>query len=802
MSEAYLPVLEAIGRLCREQEQVVDMLRTHAPLWLLQMPSLLSTSDREALSREVLGATRERMLREMGETLEALTADLPLVLILEDLHWSDHSTIELISYVARQRQPARLMLIGIYRVVDLIVSEHPLKAVKQELLAKQQCSELPLEYLNQDAVAKYLSVRFPSNRFPTRLAKLIHARTEGNPLFMVNAVDYLVAMKLICEHEAAWELVVEIEKVEVGVPVSIKEMIEMQLDHLDADQQRTLEAASVAGAEFSTLAVVAGLGEDQAVVEAQCDQLARHHQFIQDCGVQELPNGEAVNRYGFIHALYQNVLYQRLSASRCIQLHRRIGERAVEVYGERTREIATELAMHFDRGRAYGQAAKYFHQAADNAIRRFAYREAIGLSRRGLELLERLPDNPERARQKLSLHLTLGVPLVAIEGQAAPDVGNVYRRARELCQQLGDSPEVSEVLWGLRSFHTLRAEIETAREIGEEFLRLAERLPYPGLAMRGHWSMESSFTHLGEFALAIEHFEKALLLYDPERHLDDAFLYALNPGVAMPCLAAWALWYLGRPDQSLDRIQKALALARELSEPNGLAHALMFAAILHQLRREDGMAQARAEAAIAVSSEHGLVMYQAIATIARGWALNEQGRTEEAIEQIRQGLAALQATGTELLRPHFLALLGDALREAGKIEDGLSVLDEALETVHRTREGNYRAELYRIKGELLLLQATGRDVSRAATGRKAILEAEPAGIARAEACFNKSIEIAQYQKAKSWELRAAMSLARLHQNQGKKKDARYLLAEIYDTFTEGFDTMDLREAKALLDDLS
>ena len=304
-------MLEAIGRLCQEQEQIVDMLRTHAPLWLLQMPSLLSASDRESLSREVLGATRERMLREMGEALEALTADLPLVLILEDLHWSDYSTIELISYLARQRQPARLMLIGIYRVVDLIVSEHPLKAVKQELLAKQQCAELPLEYLNEDAVAKYLSVRFPGNRFPTRLAELIHARTEGNPLFMVNAVDYLVAEKLIGEHEAGWELVVEIEKVEVGVPVSIRQMIEMQLDHLDADQQRTLEAASVAGAEFSSLAVVAGLGEDQAVVEARCDQLARRHQFIQDCGVQELPNGEAVSRYGFIHALYQNVLYQR-----------------------------------------------------------------------------------------------------------------------------------------------------------------------------------------------------------------------------------------------------------------------------------------------------------------------------------------------------------------------------------------------------------------------------------------------------------------------------------------------------------
>ena len=800
-SEAYLPVLEAIGRLCREQGQVVDSLRTHAPMWLLQMPSLLSTSDRESLSREVLGATRERMLREMGEALEALTADLPLVLILEDLHWSDYSTIELISYLARQRQPAQLMLIGIYRIVDVIVSEHPLKAVKQELLAKQQCAELPLECLNQDAVAKYLSVRFPTNRFPTRLARLIHARTEGNPLFMVNAVDYLVAEKLICEHEAGWELIVEIENVEVEVPDSIKQMIEMQLDNLDADQQRTLEAASVAGAEFSTLAVVAGLAEDQAAVEAQCDRLARHRRFIQDCGVQELPNGEAVNRYGFIHALYQSVLYQRLSASRRIQLHRRIGEQGEELYGERAREIAAELAMHFERGRDYKQAARYFQQAADNAIRRFAYREAVGLSRRGLELLGRLPDTVERARQELCLHLTLGVPLIASEGHAAPDVGNVYLRARELCQQLGDSPDVSEVLWGLRSFYTLRADLETAREIGAEFLRLAERLPYPGLAMRGHWSMESTFTHLGQFALAIEHFEKALLLYDPERHLDDAFLYALNPGVAMPCLAAWALWFLGRPDQSLDRIQKALTLARELSEPNGLAHALVLAAILHQLRREEGMAQERAEAAIALSSEHGLVMYHAMATITRGWALIEQGRREQAIEQMRQGLAALQATGTELFRPHFLALLAEALGKNGQAEEGLHLLKEALETAHRTREGNYRAELYRLKGDLLLMQATGRGGSRAATGEKAVFEAEPASVSQAEACLNQSIEIAQQQKAKSWELRAAMSLARLHQNQGKKEEARSLLAQIYDRFTEGFDTMDLREAKALLDDL-
>ena len=394
-SEAYLPILDAMGTLGREEQKVRDVLRAHAPMWLLQMPALLSASEREALSREVSGATRERMLREMGEALEVLTSEQPLVLILEDLHWSDCSTLDLISYLATRVRPAHLMLIGTYRTAELIASGHPLKAVKQELLAKKQCEELPLEYLSAEAIAKYLSVIFPSNRFPKELAGLIHERTEGNPLFMVNAVEYLLTEGLIVKHEGHWELVVEIEKVEVGVPDSIKQMIEKQIDNLSADDVRTLEAASLAGAEFSTLAVVAALEEDCATVEERCDRLARQRQFIHDCGVEVLPNGETVGRYGFIHALYQNVLYDRVAPSRRVELHRRIGERGEEVFGERAREIALELAMHFERGGDYKRASKYLQSAADNAIRRFAYQEAVTLAQRGLDLLARVPDDAE-----------------------------------------------------------------------------------------------------------------------------------------------------------------------------------------------------------------------------------------------------------------------------------------------------------------------------------------------------------------------------------------------------------------------
>jgi DNA-binding winged helix-turn-helix (wHTH) protein/predicted ATPase len=786
-SEAYLPILEAIGRLCREQSHVVEVLRAHAPMWLLQMPSLLNSPERELLNREVLGATRERMLREMGDALDQITSDQPLVLILEDLHWSDRSTLDLISYLATQRAPAQLMLIGTYRSAELIASGHPLRAVKQELLAKQQCAELALDYLSEESTAKYLSVRFAHNRFPNELARSIHQRTEGNPLFMVNAVDYLVNEELLVNAKGYWELAVGIEKVELGVPDSIKQMIEKQVENLDPEAQQTLEVASLAGAEFSTLALVDGLGGDLATVETRCEQLARQRHFIQHCGVQVLPNGEAVGRYGFIHALYQNVLYDRVSPSKRIQLHRRIAERGEQVYGERAGEIAGELAMHFERGRDYKRAAKYLQRGADNAIRRHAYREAVGLARRGLEVLEMLPDSSERAGQELCLQLTLGVPLTATEGYGSANVGDAYRRARELCQQTGDTPDVSEVLWGLWVFCIVRSELGAAREIAEEFLQLAERFPYPGLTMRGHEAMEVTLVQMGQFALALEHFEKGLALYDPEQHREDAFLYSQNPEVAMRSHAAWALWFLGQPDRALEQINEALKLARELVGPHGLAHVYYFGAMIHILRREHKRAQELAEAALAVSRQHGLVMYEAFAMIVRGWTLAEQGLRQEGIEQIRQGLAIHQGTGAKLGRPQFFALLGDALVKAGQTDEALRVFEEALELAHERGEERNVAELYRLKGELLLLRV-GEDSS--------------AELTEAEACFNQSVQIAQQQKAKSWELRASMSLARVFAERGKPEAARLLLTQIYDQFTEGFDTRDLLDAKALLDQLS
>jgi predicted ATPase len=584
---------------------------------------------------------------------------------------------------------------------------------------------------------------------------------------------------IVPRNVGGWDLSVDSDKIELGVPDNIRQMIERQVELLDPDKQRTLEAASVAGLEFSTLALAAGLEEDPLDVEERCVELARQRQYIQDCGIHELPNGEVTTRYGFVHALYQNVLYERLPETRRAQMHRLIAERGEQVYGERAPEISVELAMHFERGRDYLRAAHYLKVGANIAIRRFAYQEAVSLARRGIELIGKLPESHEVINEALCLHLTLGVPLIASEGYASPSVGRVYMKARELHEQLGDSPDISEVLWGLWTFHTLSAEFETARGIAEEFLRLSERLPYPGLALRGHWALETTFLHLGNFELALDHFEKALAIYDPSQHRDDSFLYALNPGVAMPCFAAWSLWFGGLPDQSLARIEQALTLARELSEPHGLAHAAFFASVLYQLRRDTLMAQYYAEAVIDIAREHGLALYGAMATIMQEWSASKHGGAREAVDQIREGLAALDATGTFLVRPHFLALLAEALSKLNEIDEALLLLDEAMDLVHSKGERYYEAELYRVKGELLLKQT-------------------PDNQANAEDCFRQSLQIAESQKAKAWQLRTALSLARLYRSQGKVVEARNLLAPIYDSFTEGSETDDLRDAGILL----
>jgi DNA-binding winged helix-turn-helix (wHTH) protein/predicted ATPase len=715
--EAYLPLLKAFGRLGRESggERLIALLNHHAPTWLLQMPALLSETDLEALQHKVQGTTRDRMLREFAELVEAVSAEQPLVLTLEDLHWSDPSTLYLLTLVAQRREAARVLVLGTYRPADVIVRDHPLRAIKQELHAHRQCEELALGCLSEAAVRDYLAVRFPGSELPAELARLIYRRTEGNPLFMVNVVDYLVMQGVVHEVQGRWQLQAAPEAVAVGIPDSLRQLIERQLERLPREEQRILEVASVAGPEFSAMAVAAGVEAGIEQVEARCEGLLRRGQFLHASGTETVPDGTLTGRYSFIHALYQSVLYERAGAIQRTRLHRRIGERIEAVYGTHAREIAVELAVHFEQGQDYPRAVQYLEQAAQNALQRSAHRETIQHLTKALELLKTLPDTPERAQQELTLQIALGAPLIATKNYSASEVGQAYGRARELCQQLGDLPQLFPTLYGLTAFAVVRGELRTAHELSEQLLRLAHNTSDSTLLAMAHRAMGTTLFYLGEFTAAREHFEQVLAFYDLRQHRSLGLLYAVDPKVVSLIYLAQTLWYLGYPDQASGRIQQGLSLAQELAHPYSWTGALCNAAWLQQYCGDAPATQASAEAVIALASEQGFSPHLEIGRICRGWAVAVQGRPEVGLTELREGLAAYRATQAKNVMPYHLALLGEVHGKAGQIDDGLAALAEVLAIVNSTEERQREAELYRLKGELSLQSRrvkTSQDESR------------------------------------------------------------------------------------------
>ena len=508
------------------------------------MPWLLTPADREHLQQELQGTTRERMLREFAELLETLTAETPLVLLLEDLHWSDHATLDLVTLLARRRTPAQFLLLGTYRPVETIVHGHPLRTVVQDLQRYGHATALPLAPLTAEAVTDYLTARFPGHQFPVSLARWLHEHTDGNPLFLVTMVSALVERGVLIEHEGYWTVQGLLDAGELGVPEGVRPLLEQQLERLPPEAQQVMEVASVAGVTFAAAAVAAGLEAPTAQMETRCEALARYH-LVQAVGLTHWPDGTVTTHYTFTHALYQQAAYERIGSGRRVQLHQRLGTRLAAAYGARAGEVAAELAVHFEHGRDYRRAVQYLQQAGENAIRRCANQEAIRLLSKGLELLTTLPDTPERSQQELMLQSTLGPALIATRGYAAPDVAHTYARARDLCRRLGDTPQLFVALRGLQTFHAVRAELQMALELAEELLLLAQRQHDPTLLVFAHLSLGSTLFHSGAFVQARVHLEQEMALNVPPPEHAPAFLYGHGAGVVCLSWAALTLWLLG-----------------------------------------------------------------------------------------------------------------------------------------------------------------------------------------------------------------------------------------------------------------
>lgn len=768
--EAYMPVLEALSRMCREVagEDLIKFLARCAPTWLVQMPWLLSGNELEGLQHSALGATRDRMLREMVESVEVLTAGKPLLLVLEDLHWADHSTVDLIACLARRREPACLLLIGTYRPGDTKLRGHPLQTLIQELRARGLCEELALPFLDEEGVEEYLTSRFNGGKVPAGLARVLHHRTEGNPLFLVNVVDHWIPLGLLEKPP---------EELSLDVPGTLRGLIDRQLAMISPGEQAILEAASVAGREFAVAAVSAAVEQTEEEVEAGCDALARQGLFLYPCGTTSWPDGTVSACYAFVHDLHREALYGRIPPRRRACLHIRIGARVEAGYGVQARELAAELAVHFVQGQDVPRAVRYLRYAAELAVSRSAHRKAVDLLRQALRLLGSLPESAERAEHELALHATLAPALMVVQGWGSPEAQIAYQRAKELSEELEDQSRHAAVQVGLATVFEARGDYRQSQVLLEQYLRETPDNCPCSLLVESHDLLACSLFHQGAFARSVEHASRALSLYEPERCYPFLASSGADPAVSAEGWAALSLWFMGFPDQALEKARETLRRAED--HVYSLALAQTQDAVLHQYRREPNLVREWAEAAIEVAAENGFPYWAAVGSVLRGWGLAMQGQSAEGTAEIQRGLAGCRAAGVEMDRPYYLALLAEAFCRDARPKEALSALDEALGMIRNTRTFFYEAELHRLRGCVLM-------------------EVHKSRLEDVENSFRQALEVARGQKALCLELRAAVSLACLWQDQGKHREARDLLVEVYGRFTEGFGTADLVEANAIL----
>jgi predicted ATPase len=641
------------------------------------------------------------------------------------------------------------------------------------------------------------------------LKQFILDKTEGNPFFMEEIVQELAEQGLVGAHGRVPL------PTNIHIPPTVQAVLASRIDRLPPEEKELLQTLAVIGKEFS-------LGLLKQVVDQSEDTLQQRLFRLRDAEfIYEQPAFPEPD-YVFKHALTQEVAYNSMLVERRKALHERAAQAIETLFQNRLDDQYSELASHYSRSGNTEKAVDYLQLAGQQAVQRSANVEAVTHLTAALDLLKTLPETPERTQQELLLQIALGLPLVFIKGYTASEVGKTYARARELCRQIGEPSQLFQILRGLLGFALNRGEAQTAHELGKQLLTLAKDQRNPLLLLEAHYSLALTLFPLGEMRLAYEHTERCESLYSPQ-HNSVAFYSLENPSVSCLRFASLILWCLGYPEQALQKSHQALTLARELSHSFSLAWDLVGAAWFHLLRREENMVRTYAEEAIRLSTEQGFPFWLAMGNIYEGWALAQQGQPQEGITQIHHGLAALRASGAEGWRPYFLALLAEAYRKEGQVENELTTLAEALTLVDKSGERFYEAELHRLKGELTLQLKVESQKSKVPSTQHPTPGAQAEAEAEAEACFLKALEVSRKQQAKSLELRAVTSLVRLRQQQASEQgagskelraenrkqgararldEARTMLSGIYNWFTEGFDTKDLQEAKALIEELA
>ena len=715
-----------------------------------------------------LQLTPQQQRQRTLDTLLALTLAVaehqPVLFIVEDLHWIDPSTLEWLGLLIDQGPTTRILTLMTCR-----------PTFQTPWGGRAHVTSLTINRLLPQQVAQMAQTIAGADVLPDALLDQIGAQTDGVPLFVEEVTRFVLASRRL--HGHAQETAAS-APAGVMIPATLHDLLMARLDQMGA-AKGTAQLAATIGREF-------GVALLQAVASTEEETLRQDLRRLVDAELLYQRGVGAQATYVFKHGLIQEAAYASLLRRTRQHYHQWIAQ-ALETQFTEVAMVQPELlAHHYTEAGLVQEALPYWQRAGQHAAERSAHVEAIAHLNQGLRVLTTLPETRERDQQELTLRINLGKSLIATKGWASPAAEVAYTRAWELCQQTRDTSWVFAVLWGLSQVYIVRADLTKHREVGAQFLSLAEQRSDAILLAVAHWLTGVNLFHVGEFATGLAHLEQAYARYDPQHHHTYVTQFGVDVGVFALSYISHALWGLGYPDQAVQRSREALALAQEVHHPFSIALAQDYAAMLQQFHREQHTANTHAEIALTVCTEQGFAYYLAWATIIQGWVVAETGRREEGIAQMHQGLTTLQVTGGGLRIPYYLALLAEAYGNHGEPGEGLRVLADAIDHVQHTGECWWKAELHRRKGELLL-QGAGRRRQAAETP---------------EACFHRALEVARRQQAKALELRAAMSLSRLWQQQGKYDAARQMLAEVYGWFSEGFDTLDLREAQALLEQLA
>jgi hypothetical protein len=806
-AEAYLPILESLDSLLRRRSgpSLDTTIRTVAPTWhgLVATSSMETSvsSDERKLREQAPAASQGRMKRELGVLFEELSRVRPVVVYLDDLHWADVSTIDILNYLAGRLAELRVLILVNYRPSDMALARHPFLGIRNELQARGLFEEIGLGFLEPSDVARYLALQFPGHAFPPPFAALIHGKTEGSPLFMADVVRYVRDTGGIVELDGVWSLARTLPEVPRDLPESVRGMIARKIAQVDEQDRMLLLAASVQGSAFDSATVARATGLDPGVVEERLDVLERVHVFVQRGEERELPDRTITLGYRFVHVLYQNVLYASLQPTRRALLSGKVAHALVASHGAQAASFAGQLALLFESAREFSESAQYFFLAARHAADLFAFREALGLADRGLEALGALPDGPLRQQQELGLQMVRGLALRSVKGWAAPELEATFARARQICQQLQDAPELFPALWNLTFFHMIRGNLGLVREQLPTLTAQAEASARPDFLMAVRHIGGVAHEFMGDLLESTRLLEGARALHEPGRHRDYTATFGIDPGMVARAMSSRPLWALGFPDRALERSRETIALCRSQRQPVTLVFALVVAQGIHLYRGELSDAIALGDEIVALCREYEFPQEAEWARAFQGsalaslempqdwlesgrdsaWDMREPaGAPHQGIEQLRHSLAELEALKSGLVRTTFLALLADALRRGGYATEGFAAVDEGFAHADRTLEHGFLGELHRIRGNLLRLK--GDDIA-------------------AEASLRLAIRDARDRQARSFELRAATDLARLLLPAGRGAEGAGILRPVHDWFTEGSATADLVAARAHLSEM-